>query len=132
MPITFRHRPERNAVFATATGIIGREDILEYFQAKVQADILMQPELFDARQVCLDLAVEDLAIIADAVSGKIKALPRTAVVSDSAFLLCMAESFRNLMELDSGTFRAFGSLPEAEAWLFRDEQPASSKFAARA
>ncbi|MEO8354203.1 MAG: hypothetical protein ABI680_20940 [Chthoniobacteraceae bacterium] len=131
MPITFHHRPDRNAVFATATGIIGRDDILEYFQAKVRARILEEPELFDARQICLDLAVDDLAIIAEAVSGQIKTLPRTAIVSDSAIVLCMAESFRNLMELDSGTFRAFGSLREAEAWLFREEHPAVGDFAER-
>lgn len=120
MPITFTI--EQEVIFTEARGILSYADVLDHISAKETKEVFTLPELFDARDVTLDLSVEDLKAIAAAVAKSLngRSPGRTAVVMNSAFLFGLARSYADLTKVMNPDFEVFYDFDEARAWIFSE------------
>jgi hypothetical protein len=119
MPITFRAEHGAKVIVTTATGIVSCADILDHIQAKVVSDVLSYAELFDARDVTLDVSVAELKSIAVKSREAIgKHQPgRVAVLTDSSFIYGLAKLYASLTEKDNPQFKIFQDMDAARSWI---------------
>jgi hypothetical protein len=121
MPIILQLDEVSGCVCSTAHGIVAVEEIEAHVQAKAAADVLSKPEVFDARDVTLDLSVEDLKHIAAVVRetmGSMKPGP-IAIVTNSGFIECLARAYAAMAVKQNPGFRVFNALTEARDWAAR-------------
>ena len=119
MPLTFTVEDSQKLVVTTASGILSREEILQHLQAKGLNGLLATPELFDARDVTLDLSVADLQIIADQVRSVMAGIQpgRTALVTTNNFISGIAGTYKALTAQDNSQLEVFQHVEEARKWL---------------
>ncbi len=119
MPVTFLLDSEHRAIISTATGMLGRAEILEHLKAKSDAGVLGFAELFDARDVTLDLSVSDLQTIADDVREAMGATERgkTAVVTNNNFIYGIAATYKALTSAQNLEFEVFRQIDDARSWV---------------
>ena len=119
MPLTFTVEDSQKLVVTTASGILSREEILQHLQAKGRNGLLATPELFDARDVTLDLSVADLQIIADQVRSVMAGIQpgRTALVTTNNFISGIAGTYKALTAQDNSQLEVFQHVEEARKWL---------------
>jgi hypothetical protein len=119
MPIHFTVDEVKRAVFTTATGIVSCDEILDHLVAKASVGAASFHELFDARQVILDISSADLVVIAKGVSDSLgdEAHGKNAVVTDSAMIYGLAKTYADLTGKDASDFQVFEDLDEARESL---------------
>lgn len=119
MPIILQFDAVSDCVCSTAHGIVAVDDIEAHVRARAAAQVLAKPEIFDARDVTLDLSREDLQYIANLVRELMGSMPPapTAVVTNSAFIECLTRAYAAMMEKDHLAFRVFKTLAEAREWV---------------
>ena len=108
-------------VVTTASGILGRDEILQHLQAKARSGLLASAELFDARDVTLDLSVADLQIIADQVRGAMDGIQpgRTALVTTNSFISGIAGTYKSLAAQGTTDLEVFQHVKDAREWLLQ-------------
>lgn len=122
MPITFHIDPESQTIHSTATGTVVYDELLNHLNAKKEIKLLNYAELFDARDVQMDLSMVDLHLIARNVhlarEGQ-KPAP-IAVVTNSNFIRGLAKAYAALTSQDNSAFEVFSDIEEAKAWIRSD------------
>lgn len=119
MPIAFRSEHGTKTILTTATGIVSCADILDHIQAKVVADLVTYAELFDARDVTLDVSIAELHLIAESAreaTGQQKP-GRIGLVTNSSFIYGLAKLYASLTERDNPQFKIFQEMDTARAWI---------------
>lgn len=119
MPITFSSDHGANAILTTATGIVSCGDILKHIEAKVVADVMSYAELFDARDVTLDISITEVNVIARKVreaTGQEKP-GRIGIITNSNFIYGLAKLYASITEKDNPQFRIFQDLDAARLWI---------------
>jgi hypothetical protein len=116
--IHFAFDERAQLIRATAHGIITAGEVIEYLRAKAGDDLQGFDELFDARDVVLDLSLDDLQNVADEVNRRGAGLApgKTAVVTDSAFVYGLASAYAQMVD-NGSRFRVFAELSQAKEWL---------------
>jgi hypothetical protein len=122
MPVTRTIDHQKGAIFTTATGMLSRDEILGHIQAKADAGVFGYAELFDTRDVTLDLSIADLHTIATAVrqamgstsSGKI------AVVTNNSFIYGLARTYKVISREDNPRFEVFSHIDDARSWILEE------------
>lgn len=122
MPVHYVVEGERKLVLTTASGILSREEILEHLQAKAKGGLLSSPELFDLRDVTLDLSVADLQMIAEQVRRAMQGnqAGRIAVVTNNSFIAGIAGTYKELTAEDDAPLEVFQHVEDAREWLSQD------------
>jgi hypothetical protein len=117
--IGFAADHEKRVIISKATGIISRADVLNYINAKMEAGVLGYAELFDARDIVVDLPIVDLSVIADAMRSSMagEKPARTAVVTNSAFISGLAKRYGEITSADNQQFKVFTDYDEASKWI---------------
>ena len=118
MPIILQLDEVSGCVCSTAHGIVGVDEIDAHLRAKAAANVLSEPEIFDARDVTLDLSVHDLQHIAAMMRetmGSQKPGP-IAIVTNSAFIESLARAYAAITVKQNPAFRIFKTLADAKAW----------------
>lgn len=119
MPIVLERDDIAGIVYSTAQGIVNLVDVEVHLRAKFDAQVMTWPEVFDARDVTLDLSMRDLHQIADhvrqAMVGKEPA--PVAVVTNSGFVQGLAKAYGSLTADQYPAFGVFGTLDEARQWI---------------
>ena len=64
MPVTFRYDERSGIVLTTAKGIVSFEDLMSHIEAKAHMDLSGAAELFDARDLTLDLSLAQMRRLA--------------------------------------------------------------------
>lgn len=121
MSITLQFDEISGYVSTTAHGILAVKEIEAHVQDKAAANVLSKPEIFDARDVTLDLSVQDLRHIAGVVRetmGSQKPGP-IAIVTNSAFIECLARAYAAMTVKQNPSFRVFNTIADAQAWVTR-------------
>jgi hypothetical protein len=119
MPIILQFDEVSGCVYSTAHGIVAVDEIEAHVRAKVAANVLSKPEIFDARDVTLDLSTRDLQHIATVTreaTGSQKPGP-IAIVTNSAFIECLARAYAAMTVQQNPAFRVFNALADAKAWV---------------
>jgi hypothetical protein len=108
-----------NTIFSTARGMISCEEIVTHIQAKTRAGLIQYAELFDARDIVLDLSVGDLPAIASEMRGATagETPGKIAVVTNSAFIYGLAGSYAAMTKDDNPHFEVFNDIEEARSWI---------------
>jgi len=119
MPIIFQFDEATSCVCSTAHGIVAVEEIEAHLRMKAEAQLLSKPEIFDARDVTLDLSTEDLKHIATVlreVMNFSKPGP-TAVVTNTAYIECLARAYAAMTAKENPDFRVYNTIAEAKKWV---------------
>jgi hypothetical protein len=119
MPIEFTIDREHRLILTTASALVNQEVLSDYVQRKAQAGVIDYAELFDARDVTLDLSLSDLQRIADevrAAQGLLKP-GKVAAITNSDFVYGLARAYAALAREDNPHFHIFRDIEEARAWL---------------
>lgn len=121
MPVTYIVEESLKLVVTTASGIIAREEVLQHLRAKAADGLLANSELFDARDVTLDLSIADLQIIADQFRNAMSDVQpgRTAVVTTNSFIAGIAGTYKAMTAQDDSQFEVFQHLEDAREWLLQ-------------
>jgi hypothetical protein len=123
MPVSFTIDNETKTVLAVASGILSCDEVLGYLLEKQKARVMGFAEMFDVRNVTLDLSISDLykiAAEARAITGDIKP-GRVAVVTNSSFIRGLAQTYAALTVSENRDFDVFHDYEEARAWAFSHE-----------
>jgi hypothetical protein len=119
MAITFHTEAAGHVIRTRAKGIVTCADILSHLKAKTDKGLLTYGEVFDARDVILDLSHDDLHQIAHAVqkaTGTRKPGP-IAVVTNSAFIHGLATAYAAMTTKQNPAFEVFADRAPADKWL---------------
>lgn len=119
MPIDHRIDASGKLIHATAKGILTIDEILKYVAARSAANALTYAELFDARDVTLDLSIADLHHIAKEMRQAVgtQTPGPTAVVTNSGFVYGLAQTYAAITRNDNPAFAVFRDIEEARQWL---------------
>lgn len=118
MPIHLQFDEVSGCVLSTASGIVAVKEAEAHVRAKTAANVHWKPEIFDARDVTLDLSTADLKRIAAVVRetlGPLKAGP-IAVVTNSGFIECLCRAYAAMTVKQNPAFQVFNTLSEAKEW----------------
>lgn len=119
MPIHFTVTPAQGVVLTTALGLVSGREVLEHVEAKTQAQLIHYDEIFDARNVTLDLSSSDLIAIAKAVRESLRGkMPgKSAVVTDSPIIYSLAKTYVELTGKETSDLHVFTDMPSAREWI---------------
>jgi hypothetical protein len=119
MPIVLERDDAAGIVYSTAKGIVNLVDVEVHLRAKFDAQVLTWPEVFDARDVTLDLSMRDLNLIAEHVRQAMadKQPAPIAVVTNSGFVQGLAKAYGLLIADQNPAFAVFPTLDEARQWI---------------
>ena len=119
MPIHLQFDEVSGCVFSTASGIVAVGEVEAHIRAKAEANMHSQPEIFDARDVTLDLSTEDLKHIASVVRETLGSLTPgpIAVVTNSGFIECLCRAYAAMTVKQNPAFGVFKTLAEAKEWV---------------
>jgi hypothetical protein len=106
-------------IITTASGIVSLQDILAHLDKKSEEGILDFAEIFDARNVSMDLSIADLYTIQAAVRRTmgIQKPGRVAVVTNNNFIASLARTYIAITKDENPNFSVFKQMDEAEAWM---------------
>jgi hypothetical protein len=123
-PIAFQTAHAVKTIFTTASGRVELADVLAHIQAKTLTGVLSYGELFDGRNISLELSVPDLFLIAREIRKVMhgKKPCRIAVVVSSAFLHGLVRQYGKIAIVDGQEVAAFRNYEEAHAWILRNVQ----------
>jgi hypothetical protein len=117
--IEFTVDDECRAIFTRALGTISGCDFLNHIFAKAQAGVLSYAELFDARDIVLDLSGFELPLLAVEVRrimGQQRPF-KIAVVANNSLMLCLLRKYAETIGEDERRFRIFDDVANAQSWL---------------
>lgn len=119
MPISFRLQEPSGIVYSTASGIVSCDEVMLHLDAMLAADVLARPEIFDARNVTLDLSVHDLQAIGDKIQSVMRGTPQAALalVTNNHFVRSLGETYGQLTRDHGRPFGIFPSIAAAEEWM---------------
>jgi len=119
MPISFSIDPAAGTLYSVATGIVSYDDVVNHLDAKAKSKALSYAELFDAREVTLNLSISDLQRIAQRVRTMMgrQTPARVAVVTRNNFVRGLARTYAALTVQEHSAFDVFSDLEEARAWV---------------
>jgi hypothetical protein len=119
MPITFQLNPQHSVLLVRAAGIVTFDEIIDFLREKEEAGVFETPQLFDARDVQLDLSVQDLHRIAGEARRLLRSrkMGKIAVVTTSFYFQAIATAYAAITRQESPEFRIFKSLALARSWL---------------
>jgi hypothetical protein len=119
MPVTFRIDRSSGIVLSVAAGIVTYAELRRHIEAKARLDVVAKAELFDARDISLDLSLRELQELAGAVKEAVgpEAPGKIALVTNSAFVYGLARTYAALSRKDNPQFRIFADVQEAQAWI---------------
>lgn len=119
MPIILQFDEVSDCVCSTAHGIVGVEEIEAHLRARAATGVYAKPEVFDARDVTLDLSREDLQSVAAIMRELSASTPpgATAVVTNSAFIESLARAYALMTVKENPAFAVFNTIPEAKEWI---------------
>jgi hypothetical protein len=117
--IGFAADHDKGIITSRASGVISRADILGYIDAKMQAGVLGYAELFDARDIVVDLSMADLSPIGDAMRNSMAGQKpaKLAVVTNSAFIYGLAKRYGEITSGDNSQFKVFTDYDAASKWV---------------
>src|SRR4051812_13785994 len=120
--IGFAVDDDKQIIFSRAGGIVSRADVLSYIEAKTEAGVLGYAELFDARDMVVDLSTADLPVIGTAMrkAAEGKEPAKTAVVTNSAMIYGLAKRYAEITRADNPLFKVFTDYNEARTWVSGD------------
>jgi hypothetical protein len=106
-------------IVTTASGIVSLQDVLAHLENKTEAGVLDFAEIFDARNVSMDLSVADLYTIQAAVRRTMGTMKpgRVAVVTNNNFIASLARTYLAITKEENPNFSVFQQIDEAQAWM---------------
>ena len=121
--IGFAADHDKRIIICRASGVVSRADVLGYIDAKRQAGVCGYAELFDARDIVVDLSISDLPVIGEAMRSSMAGQKpaKTAVVTNSAFIYGLAKRYAEVTRADNPEFKVFTDYAEASTWVNGDE-----------
>lgn len=127
MPVSFVVDSSSNAVLTTASGIVCYDELVQHIQSKKSSGLMCLPELFDARDINLDLSTSQLLCLSDKVVSALEGKPpgKIAAVTNSAFIYGMARGYATLTKGINPKFAIFHEMEEARAWLLQPDSEES-------
>jgi hypothetical protein len=119
MPVTFHTDDSSGVVFTAANGIVSCAELVEHIAAKAALNLQTRAELFDARDITLDLSLSELQVVANRTKEALRSQPpgKVAVVTNSAFVYGLARAYSSITREDNPHLKIFQSVEEAHAWL---------------
>ena len=131
MPTSFSVDHDHRAVFTTANGILSLSHVRCHIQEKVEADVLSYSELFDARDVSLDLSISELSTIAKEVREVMGSVRpgKVAVVTNNNFIYGLARTYQALTATDNPRFEVFRDFDVARSWLLQEQEQEQGEVA---
>jgi len=123
MPVTFKVDTVSGAVLTTARGIVSYAELLDHINAKLERGLITRAELFDARDINLDLSLSELQGIADQTKRALGARTpgKIAVVTNSAFVYGLARAYAVISREDNPRFQVFQDAHDAHAWVVSEK-----------
>ena len=106
-------------IVTTASGIVSLQDVLAHLDNKAGAGVLDFAEIFDARNVSMDLSIADLYTIQAAVRRTMGTMKpgRVAVVTNNNFIASLARTYLAITKDENPNFSVFQQMDEAQAWM---------------
>ena len=122
MPVSFRVDDSSGAIFTTAREIVSYAELVDHVAAKVERGLMARAELFDARDITLDLSLGELQQVADRVKEALGSQKpgKIAVITNSAFVYGLARAYAALSREDNPRFEIFQDEENARTWLLAD------------
>jgi hypothetical protein len=121
MPVTFKYDERSGIVLTTARGIISFEDLMSHMEAKAHMKLSGAAELFDARDITLDLSLAQMRQLAQETENLLgsQQLDKTAVVTNSAFIYGLARAYAAVSRQDKSQFEVFSDVQDAQGWILK-------------
>jgi hypothetical protein len=119
VPIDYAIDHEQRLVHATAHGVVGLQDILDFFDAVSIHNGWAYQKLFDAREAVPQLDDDDFMVLAARVSAYAAFDPRGAVaaVATSFEAVLALRRYMNFFGGEDRPVRLFDTIEAARAWL---------------
>jgi len=119
MPVTFKADPRSGAVLTTARGIVSYAELLDHIAAKATKGLMARDELFDARDINLDLSLSEVKAIAERTKDALRSQPpgKIAIVTNNAFIYGLARAYALLSREDNPRCQLFQDVEGAHDWL---------------
>src|SRR4051812_48015970 len=112
MPVAYRIDAHSGVVLTTATGIVTFQQLAQHIAAKSEEGYAAKAELFDARDITLDLSVLELKELAERAKAVLdpQAPGQIAVVTNSGFVYGLARTYAELSRADNPHFEVFSDV----------------------
>ena len=122
MPVTFRGDRSNGVIVTVARGIVSYAELVKHIDAKAKKGVAARAELFDARDVTLDLSLQELKQLAAKVKEAVgeQSPGKIAVVTNSAFIYGLARTYAELSRKDNPRFEVFSDTQDAQAWILEN------------
>jgi nucleoside-diphosphate-sugar epimerase len=119
MAITFRSDSVAEILQTRAREMVTLGDLLDHLKVKAEKGLLGHGEVFDARNVVLDLSQHELHELAEAVQKAVggRRPGPVGVVTNSGFVYGLAKAYAAIAEERSTDFQVFTDLDEAVKWV---------------
>lgn len=124
MPVTFKYDETGGIVLTTGRGIVSFEDLMRHIEAKARMKISGVAELFDARDMTLDLSLAQMRQLAEETESRLGAKPpnKTAVVTNSAFIYGLARAYADISRQNKSQFEVFSDIQDAQSWILKNSR----------
>ena len=122
MAVQFTVDQKERLIRTKASGAISLAQLFEHISKKKAAKVIDYSELFDARDIALNISLTDLPHLGSKVREAQGSLSpgKVAVVTNSNFVRGLASAYAGFVKEENPRVKIFQSLAEAEAWIFRD------------
>ncbi len=119
MPVTFRVDDATAAIFTKARGIVSYAELIDHIVAKAERGLMTRAEIFDARDITLDLSLSELQGVAVKTKEALgtQTGKKIAVITNSAFVYGLARAYAAISREDNPQFQIFQNDEDARAWL---------------
>jgi hypothetical protein len=123
MPVTFQTEKSGGAIITTARGIVPYAELVDHIAAKAKQGLMACNELFDARDINLDLSLSELQGIAEQTKKALGSQRpgKIAVVTNNAFVYGLARAYAVFSREDNPHLKVFKNTKDAHAWLLLDK-----------
>ena len=123
MPVTFQVDRSGGAVFTTARGIVSYAELLDHIASKAKQGLIARAELFDARDITLDLSLSELQAIAEHTKEALGSQTpgKIAVVTNNTFVYGLARAYAVFAREDNPRLQVFQNVEDARAWLLSEK-----------
>jgi hypothetical protein len=130
MPVTFRADRSHGVVVTVARGIVSYAELMAHIDAKAKKGVAAKAELFDARDITLDLSIPELKKLAARVKEAVgeQAPGKIAVVTNSAFVYGLARAYAELSRKHNPQFEVFSDIRDAQGWILEKAARRRSTF----
>jgi len=123
VPVTIKVDKSNGAVLTTARGIVSYTELLDHITAKSERGLIARAELFDARDISLNLSLSELQGIADQTKKALgtRKPGKIAIVTNNAFVYGLARAYAVFAREDNPRLRVFQDAEDAHAWLVSEK-----------